>query len=123
MATDSTQMVRKNWLGRKDIRKIAELLNQDYMERSGLNEDVAAHAFKIMLDKARSHGLIRDGQIVRKFKECTEKTANLEAEISQLRRDLKKCQDDFKAYQNRVQPLGKGRTETGGTEEAPPPSP
>ena len=114
---EASQYAKKNWLGRKDFHEINKLVMRDVMERSGTNEDIAAHAFKLYLDKARSLGLIRDSEIARKFNECTEKNTDLEAIINRLRIDLKKCQDDFEAYKKRLQPLGTGKTETGGTSE------
>jgi hypothetical protein len=111
--------VKKSWLGPK-IQDIKQLILDDDMVRSGANEDIAAHAFKVWLDVARSRNLILDSEFPRKFKECMEKNKDLETQIHELQIDLKKCKDDFKAYRNRLQPLGKGRTERGGTEEAPP---
>ena len=113
----ASRYTKKNWLGRKNVHEINELLMHDDMQRSGTNEDIAAHAFKVSLDKARSRGLICDSEIARKFNECTEKNTDLEAIINHLRIDLKKCQDDFEAYKKRIQPLGTGKTETGGTSE------
>jgi len=114
----AAQRAKRNWLrNRKDPHQINELLLHDDMERSGTNEDIAAHAFKMYLDKARSRRLICVSEIARKLDECTEKKTDLESIIKNLRIDLKKCQDDFEAYKKRVQPLGKGRTEIGGTSE------
>lgn len=113
--------VKKNWLGHRNPHLIHQLIIQDDMLRSGGDEDIAGHAFKISLDIARSRNLIVDSDIVRKYKESTEKNKTLETEIHQLEMKLKKCQDDFKAYKNRIQPLGRGRTERGGTEATPTP--
>lgn len=113
----ASQRIKRNWLGHEDFRKINELLMHDGMERSGTDEDIAAHAFKLHLDKARSRGLICVSEIARKLDECKEKNTGLEVIIKNLRIDLKKCQDDYEAYKKTVQPLGKGKTETGGTSE------
>lgn len=117
----ASRRVKKGWLG-PNFRAINQLIIQDDMQRSGGHEDIAAHAFKVALDIVRSRRLILDSEIPRKFKECMEKNTKLETEISRLRKDLKQCQEDFKAYKNRVQPLGNGKTERGGVDEAPPPA-
>jgi len=58
------------------------------MERSGTNEDIAAHAFKMCLDKARSRRLIRDSETARKFDECTEQNVKLQEELRQARQRI-----------------------------------
>lgn len=75
---EAVQEVPKSLLGRKDVRKVNQLLMKDMMEHDGMNVEIAAHAFKISLDVARAGHLIRDSEnVARKFKNCTEKNTDL----------------------------------------------
>ena len=74
----ASQYVKRDWLGRKNIRKINDMLVDDTMTRNGVHESIAARAFKVCLDKAKSRGLIRDSEsITRKFKDCVKSKADL----------------------------------------------
>jgi hypothetical protein len=86
---EALRRVPKGILGRRDVRKVNELLMKDEMEQSGVNIDIAAHAFKISLDYVRARRLIRDSEDTpRRLKDCTEQNVKLQEELRQARQRI-----------------------------------
>jgi hypothetical protein len=75
---EANRQVPRELSGRKHMDKIQELIVKDREWRSGTNRHVAAFVLKWLLDRARIHSLVRDGEASRrKLKDCTEKSTDL----------------------------------------------
>lgn len=90
----ASQYVKKNWLGRKNRRKISEIVRDDDMKRKGTDEGLAAHAFKVWLDKARSLNLICVSEDVpQQLKDCTEKKTECEKQLREAQEEIERLRN------------------------------
>lgn len=79
----ANQRVPRELSGRKHMGKIRELMIEDDRHRSGTYRSHDAFTFKMLIDKARAHGLILDSENVRrKFKICEEKRIESEKKLA-----------------------------------------